>query len=104
MRSHSSRMRQAISRACPRVRTELSCFRSPPETNALSPAPRMTSTRASRDASTSSRACSSWSIVSGAMALRACGRSIVTIARPSSHSHSIMYFSKFDTGILSERK
>ena len=67
------------------VRSALSSLRSPPETNARSPAPVMTSAPAP---SAPSSAFSSWSIVSSEMALRACGRSMVMIARPSSNSRS----------------
>jgi len=94
-------MRHAIAAASASVRMALSSLRSPPDTKALSPAPLMTRARAP---SAPSNASSSRSIVSNEIALRACGRSIVTIANPSSTSRSTMgrsnWFSKSGIGIL----
>src|ERR1700682_6442744 len=83
IRSQIARIRNASDDASSSVRSALSSLRSPPETNARSPAPVMTSAAAP---SAPSSAFSSWSIVSSEMALRACGRSMVTIARPSANS------------------
>src|SRR5258705_8566151 len=85
IRSQIDRIRNAIDDASSSVRNALSSLRSPPETNARSPAPVMTSAAAP---SAPSSAFSSWSIVSSEMALRACGRSMVMTARPSANSRS----------------
>src|ERR1700722_2367221 len=85
IRSQMVRIRKAMPDASSSVRNALSSLRSPPDTNARSPAPVMTSALAP---SVPSRAFSSWSIVSSEMALRACGRSMVMTASPSSNSRS----------------
>src|SRR6478672_13318316 len=90
MRSQIVRIRNAMPDASSSVRSALSSLRSPPETNARSPAPVMTSALAP---SAPSRAFSSWSMVSREMALRACGRSMVMTARPSSNSRSTIVHS-----------
>src|SRR5690242_18858807 len=85
IRSQVVRIRNAIADASCSVRSALSSFRSPPETNARSPAPVSTSALAP---TAPSSAFSSWSMVSSEIALRACGRSMVMTARPSSNSRS----------------
>ena len=81
IRSHSRRIRTAIATAPSNVRIFASSFRSPPETNARSPPPRITSTSAT--SATASRADESSSIVAGLIAFRTAGRFTVTTATPS---------------------
>ena len=85
MRSSSRRTVRAMATASSWVRTVASSLRSPPETNARSPPPRMTSTAASA-ASASSSAWSSSATVANPMALRTSGRSMVMRASPVSVS------------------
>ena len=109
MRSQIDRIRQAIAPASCSVRSALSSLRSPPETNARSPAPVITSAAAP---SAPSSALSNWSIVSSEMALRACGRSMVMTARPSANSRStighspsaVLAFSVAENSITTERR
>src|SRR5712691_9061077 len=80
-RSRVVRIVRAICAACSAERMCSSSFRSPPAQNALSPAPRMTSTRARLD-SASSSAMPSERMVARLSALRACGRSMASVATP----------------------
>src|SRR5438552_771859 len=80
-RSSVVRIVRAICAACSAERMCSSSFRSPPAQNALSPAPRMTSTRARFD-SASSSANPSARMAARFNALRAWGRSMATVATP----------------------
>src|SRR5579859_8145030 len=85
MRSSVDRMRRAIAAASLSERMRSSSLRSPPAQKALSPSPRMTTTRA-RCTRAASSASSSSAIVRRASALRAPGRAIEMTATPRSRS------------------
>src|SRR5579859_6458800 len=85
MRSRVDRMRRAIAAASLSERMRSSSLRSPPAQKALSPSPRMTTTRV-RCTRAASSASSSSAIVRRASALRAPGRSIEMTATPRSRS------------------